>query len=121
MDRKQIKVSWGKISFAWDEEGISFLSLPEELGEPSYPSEENLTDIEKALIDYFQGKPVNFIFKTNLTGLTTFQQDVLEAVKTIPYGETHSYLWAAKEIGAPKASRAVGGALGKNPIAILIP
>jgi len=122
LGKKQIKVSWGKISFSWDKDGVSFLSLPEEESEESlYPSEETSSDLETALIDYFQGKPVSFAFKTNLTGLSNFQQEVLEAAKMVPYGETRSYLWIAKEIGSPKAARAVGGALGRNPIAILIP
>ena len=122
MAGKLIDVGWGKINIVWDQDGISYLSLPGE-GYELQPTDscQDIPEIEKALKDYFQGKPVNFSFKTNLTRLTPFQREVLEAVKMIPYGETRSYLWVAKEIGAPRAARAVGGAMGKNPVAILIP
>jgi len=53
--------------------------------------------------------------------LTAFEWRVLKATLKIPLGETRSYAWVAKEIGAPKAVRAVGQALHKNPFAPLIP
>ncbi len=45
----------------------------------------------------------------------------MEAVKTIPYGETRTYKWVAERIGKPKAARAVGQALKKNPYPEIIP
>lgn len=51
----------------------------------------------------------------------TFDQRVLGAVRTIGWGETASYGAIAGQIGAPRASRAVGGALGRNPISLVIP
>jgi methylated-DNA-[protein]-cysteine S-methyltransferase len=56
-----------------------------------------------------------------LTGLTPFQRKVLRVVRTIPYGETRSYKWVARKIGRPKAARAVGQALKKNPYLVIIP
>lgn len=53
--------------------------------------------------------------------LTEFQWKVLEAAAQIPLGQTRSYQWIAKKIGRPKAVRAVGQALSKNPFAPLIP
>lgn len=52
---------------------------------------------------------------------TSFQLKVYEAVKKIPKGEVRSYKWAAKKIGQPKAYRAVGNALSKNPWPIIVP
>lgn len=52
---------------------------------------------------------------------TEFQQQVWQALTTIPYGQTWSYKKQALSISAPKAMRAVGAANGKNPIAIIIP
>ncbi len=52
---------------------------------------------------------------------TPFQRKVWNAVKAIPYGETRSYKWVAKKIGNPKAARAVGQALKRNPLLIIIP
>ncbi len=53
--------------------------------------------------------------------LTEFDWKVLKAALQIPLGQTRSYRWIAKKIGKPKAVRAVGSALGKNPFAPLIP
>jgi methylated-DNA-[protein]-cysteine S-methyltransferase len=57
----------------------------------------------------------------DLGGLTDFQRDVLEATRTIPRGEVRTYGWVAREIGRPGAVRAVGSALGHNPIPLVIP
>ena len=53
--------------------------------------------------------------------LTDFEWQVLEATLTIPMGETRSYQWIAQKIGRPKAVRAVGSALRKNPYPLIIP
>ncbi len=53
--------------------------------------------------------------------LTKFQWKVLSATATIPLGETRSYQWVARKIGAPKAVRAVGQALRRNPYPVVIP
>jgi O-6-methylguanine DNA methyltransferase len=57
----------------------------------------------------------------DLVGLTPFQQRVLEEIREIPRGEVRPYTWVAREIGFPGAARAVGTALRKNPIPLLIP
>ena len=53
--------------------------------------------------------------------LTPFELVVLKATLAIPFGETRSYAWVAKRIGKPKAVRAVGTALRKNPWPLIIP
>ena len=55
------------------------------------------------------------------TRLTKFEWQVLKATMRIPLGETRSYQWIAKQIGSPKAVRAVGQALRKNPYPVIIP
>lgn len=57
----------------------------------------------------------------DLAALTPFQQDVLRATATIPRGEIRTYGWIAREIGRPGAGRAVGSALNRNPVPVLIP
>ncbi|MDX9758318.1 MAG: methylated-DNA--[protein]-cysteine S-methyltransferase [Bacteroidota bacterium] len=69
---------------------------------------------------YFDGRLRKFRVKTHLYG-TDFQLQVWTALRTIPFGATVSYRAIAEAIGNPDASRAVGGAVGKNPIAIIIP
>lgn len=53
--------------------------------------------------------------------LTKFQWQVLEQTAKIPFGETRSYKWIARQIGRPKAFRAVGQALRRNPYPVIIP
>lgn len=63
-----------------------------------------------------------FDFDLSLTpGGTPFQNKVWTALRTIPYGKTASYGDIARKIGSPTASRAVGAANGRNPIAIVVP
>jgi len=70
---------------------------------------------------YFGGQRVTFPDQLDLSGATTFQRQVWEITRLIPYGETRSYAWVAEQIGQPRAVRAVGQALGKNPLPIIIP
>ena len=70
---------------------------------------------------YFSGHKVTFPDKLDLSGATAFQRDVWEITRLIPYGETRSYAWVAKQIKKPRAGRAVGQALGRNPLPIIIP
>jgi len=59
--------------------------------------------------------------KLCLEGFSPFTRSVFQKVRTIPYGETRSYKWVAKKLGLYKGSRAIGQALKKNPLTIIIP
>ena len=59
--------------------------------------------------------------RVDLRGLSAFARAVLEKAREIPRGEVRPYAWLAKEIGHPRAVRAVGSALAKNPVPLLIP
>lgn len=72
------------------------------------------------LNEYFEGARKEFDFPIDQEG-TPFQQEVWKALLTIPYGQTMSYIQLAKQLGDEKAVRAVGGANGKNKIAIVVP
>lgn len=69
---------------------------------------------------YFTGDLTEFDLTYDMAG-TDFQKRVWSALLTIPYGQTRSYGELADQIGAPKASRAVGLANGRNPISIIVP
>ncbi len=69
---------------------------------------------------YFSGKLKTFSLPLDVQG-TGFDQKVWKETQKIPYGKTWTYKEIAQKIGQPKASRAVGNALGRNPIPILIP
>ena len=79
-----------------------------------------LLEAERQLNDYFTGKLKTFSLELDFVG-TEFQKKVWKALLTIPYGETRSYGQIAKQIGHPKAVRAVGAANSKNPISIIAP
>ncbi|TDL96598.1 methylated-DNA--[protein]-cysteine S-methyltransferase [Macrococcus carouselicus] len=72
------------------------------------------------LTSYAVGTPKEFDWSYDLPG-TSFQQAVWHALQTIPYGQTMTYSEIAEQIGRPKAVRAVGGAIGRNPVLITIP
>lgn len=70
---------------------------------------------------YFSGREVEFSDCVDLSGATAFQRQVWETTRLIPYGQTRAYGWVAEQIGKPKAARAVGQALGRNPLPVIIP
>ncbi len=69
---------------------------------------------------YFAGKRPAFDLPLALRG-TPFQVRVWEALRTIRYGTTIAYADLARQIGRPGAARAVGAAVGRNPIAVIVP
>ena len=79
---------------------------------------DGLTERLKA---YFSGHKITFPDKLDLSGATPFQREVWEITRIIPYGETRSYLWVARQIKRPRAVRAVGQALGRNPLPVITP
>jgi O6-methylguanine-DNA--protein-cysteine methyltransferase len=80
-----------------------------------------LSKAVKLLRRFFSGERVLFDLPLDMRYHTAFQQSVWKATREIPFGETRSYGWVAKKIKNPKAVRAVGQALGANPIPIIIP
>ena len=121
MDIAYIKTPIGVIEFVGDGESITKLDLFED---KTYFENENLPqyilNCKKRLLQYFSGKRKTFDLKLKPKG-TDFQLKVWNELLKIPYGETVSYSDIAKNIGKPKASRAVGSAVNKNPIFIIIP
>lgn len=76
--------------------------------------------VKRQLAEYFDGTRHDFDLEL-APKATPFQAQVLEYLRSIPYGETRSYRDVAVAIGNPRAVRAVGGANGNNPIPIIIP
>jgi len=75
----------------------------------------------RALSRYFSGEPALFSFPLDLSAGTAFQREVWRILAGIPHGETRTYGWVAEQTGRPGASRAVGNAVGRNPVPIIIP
>ena len=98
---------------------LTFGSSPISEGSQEGDSE-LLKKAENQLHEYFSGQRKVFDLPLEPQG-TQFQLTVWNELKKIPYGQTISYQEQAQNIQKPKASRAVGAANGKNPLAILIP
>lgn len=84
------------------------------------PEEKPFTDLIKRLKDYFAGKRVEFPDKLDLSSTTDFQRRVWRITQTIPHGETRSYGWVAERLGK-RGARAVGQALARNRLPVIIP
>jgi O-6-methylguanine DNA methyltransferase len=80
-----------------------------------------LMPIAGQLQAYFAGERSKFDFPLDLQRLTPFQVSVLQAARRIPAGTVWTYRQIAEAVGKPNASRAVGQALGRNPVPIVIP
>lgn len=76
----------------------------------------------RTLLDrYLQGREVDFDVEVDISRLGVFTRQVLNELRKVPRGEVKTYGWLAKKIGKPGAARAVGQALKRNPIPIIIP
>ncbi|MGA2172148.1 MAG: methylated-DNA--[protein]-cysteine S-methyltransferase [Sedimentisphaerales bacterium] len=80
-----------------------------------------LKPLQNKIVAYFNGKQVKFNTTLALAGLPPFTQKVLTGCRKIPSGKTVTYSQLAAMAGNPRASRAVGNALAKNPIPLIIP
>jgi len=78
-----------------------------------------LGDAKKQLQAYFKGKSTELTFPVSLGG-TKFQRSVWDEIAKIGFGEVTTYAEIAKNIGNPKAVRAVGGAVGSNPVPLIV-
>jgi methylated-DNA-[protein]-cysteine S-methyltransferase len=99
--------------------------LPDELASPSsWPANAShpvLKKTAKQLTQYFAGQRQTFDVPLDLSGGTAFQQAVWQALLAIPSGKTTSYGSISKTTGNAAAVRAVGAAVGRNPISIIVP
>ncbi|MBP6043832.1 MAG: methylated-DNA--[protein]-cysteine S-methyltransferase [Rhodoluna sp.] len=91
------------------------------MGQPSpdFGSSKVLREAKKQLQAYFAGKLTKFDLPVDLHG-TEFQKSVFKQIAKIGYGKTLTYADIAAKIGKPLAARAVGGAVGSNPVPIIV-
>jgi methylated-DNA-[protein]-cysteine S-methyltransferase len=114
---KLIASERGLAAILWENDDPKRVRLGPLVEDKNHPV---LLKTERQLNDYFAGKLKKFSLKFDFAG-TEFQKEVWQALAQIPFGETRSYGEIAREIGRPKAVRAVGTANGKNPISIIVP
>ncbi len=77
--------------------------------------------VRDQLREYFAHQRKDFSLPIDLFGVTPFTRDVLRATIDVPFGEVRTYQGIASAIGRPSASRAVGNALGRNPVPVIVP
>ena len=105
------------VAVMWDNEDHKRVRLAELIEDHQHPM---LLRVKQQLEQYFAGQRQQFDLPLDFQG-TDFQQQVWQALLTIPYGEKRSYKDIAVQIGNEKAVRAVGAANGRNPISIIAP
>ncbi len=114
-----IKTPLGIAKIEGDENGLSVISVLDD-AEVTTVIPEVLEDAVYQLQEYFRGERTTFSIDLNPEG-TDFQKKVWNGLLEIPYGKTCSYLELSKDLGDPKAIRAVAAANGKNPLWIIVP
>ena len=100
--------------FAGQKDHPGTLAAPEDSGDPL------LAEVERQLAEYWLGKRREFDVPLDLLG-TLFQRTVWEALLRVPLGATLSYRNIAEQVGSIAATRAVGAAVGRNPVSIIVP
>jgi methylated-DNA-[protein]-cysteine S-methyltransferase len=95
--------------------------LPDSSAWPVRPQHPVLRQAITQLEEYFGGRRTSFELPLDLQGGTAFQQSVWQALLSIPRGGTMSYGVLSQRIGQPAAVRAVGAAVGRNPLSIVVP
>jgi len=126
----ETRIGW--IGLAWTSRGLVSLQLPRSTRaqalrdlQREYPEgvwrDSAPDEMLRELKEYAAGRRRAFDLPLDWSSIKPFQRAVLKAASHIPFGETRSYGWIAQQIGKPRAARAVGQALGANPIPIILP
>jgi len=90
-------------------------------GHPADATRAMLRDAQRQVRRYLAGRSRALDFPVDLSGGTSFQRKVWQAALRIPFGRVRSYRWIASKIGGTRYARAVGNALGANPVPLIVP
>jgi methylated-DNA-[protein]-cysteine S-methyltransferase len=128
-----VESSLGTIRIASSERGLTYVGFPlthgrgfmgwlqsHAPGSKPQPNDDANLVFSTQVLEFINGERKSFEFPVDLRA-TPFQQRVFKVVSEIPFGETLSYAEVASRAGDCKASRAVGAALGANPLPLVIP
>jgi methylated-DNA-[protein]-cysteine S-methyltransferase len=113
----------GELMLCGDDDSLTALHLPGHWPKPAAGwrrDDARFADVARQLEEYFAGERTTFDVAMRMQG-GPFEREVWAELLQIPYGETASYGEIARRVGKPHASRAVGAANGRNPIAIIVP
>lgn len=128
------KSRWGWMGMSESGKGIDRIVLPQTskrralaaLREPAsgVPVMERSLQLERAqaqMLDYLTGTRQTFDMPLDLSQGTAFQRRVWRTLLRVPYGKLRSYQWVAARVGGRQYARAVGNAVGANPLPIVVP
>jgi methylated-DNA-[protein]-cysteine S-methyltransferase len=96
-------------------------SLARSFGPRVLRSRASVANAERQLDEYFDGRRESFELDVDLRMTAPFARTVLEELGRVPYGQTTTYGTLAAKVGAPRAARAVGTVMNRNPIPIVLP
>ncbi len=111
---------FGTLSYVWNRSGLRHVTFSKSQS-AEICSPLKYSPLENFLTEYREGRRPSRFFPLDLSGFTSFQQQVWHAMDSIPYGEVRSYQWIADQIGNSGAVRAVGQAVGRNPVPLVLP
>ncbi|MCS6318194.1 MAG: methylated-DNA--[protein]-cysteine S-methyltransferase [Nitrospira sp.] len=119
---------WGQVTITASEKGVTSIELSsQDRAARQQSAEDNdqaVSIVEEAraqLLAYIAGTRREFSFPVDCSAGTPFQRKVWKAITRIPYGRVRSYQWVAMRVGGKQYARAVGMALGANPVPIVVP
>ena len=131
------KTPWGWMGIAASERGIQSIVLPKSSRRAVQQQFANgphqnvhgdeaanaklLQAAQTQLLEFLANRRRDLDFPIDMTHGTSFQRQVWRAILRIPYGRVRSYRWVADRVGRPEYARAVGYALGANPVPIIVP
>jgi methylated-DNA-[protein]-cysteine S-methyltransferase len=126
------KTSLGYMGAVFSPKGLHMIILPknkqnevksvlEEHYLELYRDDKKFVSLAKKIKNYFDGEKIVFKENIDVSGATPFEMKVWDMVFGIPYGEVRSYAWVAEKVGEPNKVRAVGQALKRNRLPIIIP
>ena len=130
------RTPWGWIGIAASARGVCVIVLPkpsrraaertlriQDVSSNGHlaPPDRLLRDAQAQVAAYLAGKRHTLDFPIDLSAGTSFQRKVWQAALRIPYGRARSYQWIASKVGGKQYARAVGSALGANPVPLIVP
>jgi methylated-DNA-[protein]-cysteine S-methyltransferase len=122
---------WGWMGVSETEKGLDRIVLPKRskqavsaelhVAATRTAGSTRLEAAKRQVLDYLEGRRDRFDLPLDLSGGTGFQRQVWRTLQRVPYGKLRSYQWVAARVGGPRYARAVGNAVGANPLPIVIP